>query len=291
MQRVFVFFTFHCGEISLSLLEYSANTYLADFLMNNVPRQTLRQIIDKYGQDLCSDARRCEGLLKDLCGSYRREINVLVNALEERVPLDLLAAGSSMPRELLLGKLTRRLEDNLGLTPEAALWAVDSWALALGILTDAEVSQKEMRQINSAQPIPPVKPTQTTPQSPKIQPPIQNRQPQIKPRPTQTPPRPQPPKVYPPVIQPPQNAPVPTKNPSGKSGSPTAAQSQNSLQSNTSAVTDLVPKRGCRRFFSCFFILILLALIGTILFFGVPYAINVMRETQQQSEPPRFPPQ
>lgn len=256
--------------------------------MNNLPRQTLRQIIAKYGQDLCSDARRCEGLLKDLCGEYRREINVLVNALEERVPLDLLAAGSSMPRELLLGKLTRRMEDNLGLTPEAALWAVDSWALALGILTDAEVSKREEKQINSVQPISPKKPTPPISQAPKIQPPIQNRPAPTTQRPTQTPPRPQPPKIYPPVIQPAQNVPVPTQKSSTKTGSPTVSQQQSSSQSNTSATPDPASKRGCRRFFSCLLILILLALIGTILFFGVPYAINVMRETQQQSEPPRF---
>ncbi|MBA3335803.1 MAG: hypothetical protein H0T08_09380 [Acidobacteria bacterium] len=258
--------------------------------MNNVPRQTLRQIIAKYGQDVCSDARRCEGLLKDLCGEYRREINVLVNALEERVPLDLLAAGNSIPRELLLGKLTRRIEDNLGLTPEAALWAVDSWALALGILTDAEVSEKEKKQKSSAQPNPPAKPTQPIPQIPKIQTPTPTRQTQAPQRPPQTLPRPQSPKVYPPVNQPAQNLPAPTRKPSSKTASPTVSQPQNSPQPNTSATPDPVPKKGCRRFFGCLFVIILLALIGTILFFGVPYAIEVMRETQQ-SEPPRFPPQ
>jgi len=80
--------------------------------MNNVPRQTLRRIFAKYGNDLCSNARRCEGLLKDLCGEYRREINVLTNAIDERIPLDLLAARNSMPRELLLTRLAKRLKDN-----------------------------------------------------------------------------------------------------------------------------------------------------------------------------------
>lgn len=257
--------------------------------MNNVPRQTLRQIIAKHGQDVCSDARRCEGLLKDLCGEYRREINVLMNALEERVPLDLLAAGNSMPRELLLTRLTRRLEDNLGLTPEASLWAVDSWALALGVLTDAEVSEKEKKQKNSTQPIQPAKPTQPKPQSPRIQPPISNRQTRTPQRPTQNPPRQQSPKVYPPVIQSAQNVPAQVPKPSSKTANPTASSPQNLPQSNTNAAPDPARKKGCRRFFSCLFVLILLALIGTILFFGVPYAINVMRETQQQSEPPRFP--
>lgn len=68
----------------------------------------LRQILVKYGKEICSDVRRCQGLLNDLCGSYRREINVLVNAIEERIPLDLLAAANSMPPELLLTRLEKQ---------------------------------------------------------------------------------------------------------------------------------------------------------------------------------------
>ncbi len=255
--------------------------------MNNLPRQTLRQIIAKYGQDLCSDARRCEALLKDLCGEYRREINVLTNALEERVPLDLLAAGKSMPRELLLTRLTRRLEDNLGLTPEAALWAVDSWALALGILTDVEVFEKEKKQNNSAVPIPSAKPEQPIPQNPRIQPPSPNRQTQTPRRPPQI--QPKPPQVYPPIARTPVNVPTAApKSPPQRSGSNVNVP-QKPPQSNN-PISNAAPKRRFGKFFGCLVIFFLLAAAGTILFFGVPYAINVMRETQQ-SEPPRFPPQ
>lgn len=255
--------------------------------MNNLPRQTLRQIIAKYGQDLCSDARRCEALLKDLCGEYRREINVLTKALEERVPLDLLATGNSMPRELLLTRLTRRLEDNLGLTPEASLWAVDSWALALGILTDAEVFEKEKKQNNSAVPIPSAKSPQPFPQPPRIQPPIPNRQTQTPRRPPQA--QPKPPQVYPPIARSPVNIPTAApQSPSQRSGSNVNAP-QKPPQSNNPVSND-APKRRFGKFLGCLFIFFLLVAAGTILFFGVPYAINVMRETQQ-SEPPRFPPQ
>src|SRR5918998_3222507 len=114
--------------------------------MNDAPRQTLRELIARHGPGLCSDARRCEGLLRDLCGEHRREINILVSALKERVPLDLLAAQSAMPRGLLAARLAKRLEDQLALTPEAARWAVDSWALALGVVTEAEVKEREERE-------------------------------------------------------------------------------------------------------------------------------------------------
>src|SRR5215207_6243428 len=98
--------------------------------MNDAPRRTLRELIDRHGPGLCSDARRCEGLLRDLCGEHRREINILVGALRERVPLDLMAGRNSVPQGLLLTRLAKRLEEHLALTGEASRWAVDSWALA-----------------------------------------------------------------------------------------------------------------------------------------------------------------
>ncbi len=123
--------------------------------MNDGPRQTLRELVARYGRGLCSDARRCEGLLRDLCGEHRREINILVSALKERVPLDLLAAQSAMPRGLLLARLAKRLEDHLALTEEAARWAVDSWALALGVVTEAEVAEREEKAEREKKAAPP----------------------------------------------------------------------------------------------------------------------------------------
>lgn len=114
--------------------------------MNELSRQKLRQIIAKYGKEICSDARRCESLLNDLCGSFRREINVLVNAVDERIPLDLLAARGSMPLEILLKRLKKRLEENTAMTSEAAGWAVDSWALAMNLATDAQIEALEKRE-------------------------------------------------------------------------------------------------------------------------------------------------
>src|SRR5918993_2716545 len=111
--------------------------------MNDAPRQTLRELIARHGPGLCSDARRCEALLRDHAAAHRREVNTLVSALKERVPLDLLAAQSAMPRGLLAARLAKRLEDHLALTGEAARWAVDSWALALGVVTEAEVAERE----------------------------------------------------------------------------------------------------------------------------------------------------
>lgn len=107
--------------------------------MNDLPRHTLSRIIAEHGLGICDAPKRVEALLRDLCGSHRREINIITGALEERVAADLMTTGDSMPRDVLLARLEARLRDNLAYTPEAASWAVETWALALGILSEAEL--------------------------------------------------------------------------------------------------------------------------------------------------------
>ena len=102
--------------------------------MNDEPREKLCELIVEYGRSLCNDPRRCEALLKDYCGQYKREIFVLITALKNRVADDLLKTSAGVPHVLLLARLMKRLEDELGLAETAAQWAVESWALALGVI-------------------------------------------------------------------------------------------------------------------------------------------------------------
>lgn len=111
--------------------------------MNDQPRQKLREIVARQGQSVAHDARRCEGLLKDYSAQHRREVSVLVSALEEHIPQDLLGAPAGTPRAVLLKRLARRLSDNRALSEPAAAWAVNSWALALGIISDDELKAVE----------------------------------------------------------------------------------------------------------------------------------------------------
>jgi len=75
----------------------------------------------------------------DFCGEYRREVNVLVGALRERVAVDLLASQDGLPPEVLLKRLTKRLVDHLAFAEDAARWAVESWSVALGVVSSAEL--------------------------------------------------------------------------------------------------------------------------------------------------------
>ena len=101
--------------------------------MHDEPRQKLRELLIEYGRSLCDDPRRCEALLKDYCGRYKREIFVLVSALKNRVAADLINVSAGVPPALVVGRLIQRLEDELGLAENAARWAVETWALALGM--------------------------------------------------------------------------------------------------------------------------------------------------------------
>lgn len=273
--------------------------------MNDVPRDTLRELIARHGPGLLSDAKRCEGLLRDLCGAHRREINTLISALKERVPLDLLAAQSTIPRGLLLARLTRRLEDQLALTEGAARWAVDSWALALGVVTDAEVEERE-KEFNkpaatlsppaASRPIaeedadeksPSELPAATRPATPP------RRQPSGRPSAPATTPVSRPTNTQ--SASPASAPPAPASRPSVAVPSTSAgAQSNAPLSTSTiqlpPQVTSQDPParrrggtwRGC--LVGCF----LLLLLSLALFLGVPFVVSVLREEQQQRslEPP-----
>ena len=245
-------------------------------------------ILAKYGKDICSNARRCEGLLNDLCGSYRREINVLVNAIEERIPLDLLAGAASMPLELLLTRLEKRLEEQTALTAEAARWAVESWALALNLATESQIQTRRKRIESAASPISKTETSQPGDSAAGKIPNVNRSNPVQPPKIPATVPQS---RTNPPVIRQPTKIPlpsppvyVPTKNQPPIQTPTTNPQ----LQPSNPVV---VSKSRFGIFRGCLLVIFLLIVSSIVLFFGVPYAIEVMRETQRErnNEPPRFP--
>jgi hypothetical protein len=122
-------------------------------VISEIPRQKLCEIIARYGREVCEDPRRCEGLLRDLCGGHRPEIHVLMSALKERIATDVMNASASLPTEQLLSLLSKRLQDNLALERDSARWAVESWGLALGKLSRSELGKNQSKSVDST-PIP-----------------------------------------------------------------------------------------------------------------------------------------
>lgn len=101
------------------------------------PEVRLRRLLTEHGHGVCADLRRCEGWIRDICGEKTKEAHLLVVSLKGRIPADLL---ESMPVSAmlptLLQRLCSRLEDSFGISDSAAAWAVNAWALALGLVTD-----------------------------------------------------------------------------------------------------------------------------------------------------------
>jgi hypothetical protein len=98
------------------------------------PRDILCELITQHGRDLSKDAARCEAFLRDYCPHERGKVNVLVAAVMERVVADLLICNVVIPAEMQMARLVKRMEDHLAIREDMARWAVESWALAFGII-------------------------------------------------------------------------------------------------------------------------------------------------------------
>jgi len=111
--------------------------------------QNLQEVINTYGADIFEDPGRLEGLLKDQCGQYKREIRLLISTLKEGVVNDLRLGKGSTPVELLVPQLCKKIEENLLLSPEAAEWAVKSWAVALGLLPSLPINLTARKDLDN----------------------------------------------------------------------------------------------------------------------------------------------
>lgn len=99
--------------------------------MDTRVEKALADILMSYGVEVIQNPRQVEGLLRDFCGDLKREINLLVFALKEGVPSDLLKEKDQVQIELLINRLVKRLVDHLALEESAARWAILSWKAAI----------------------------------------------------------------------------------------------------------------------------------------------------------------
>lgn len=95
------------------------------------PQRILRQLLATYGTGLLNEPSRVDAFLADLCGGYRKERHLIVLAMRDRIPAELLAHTQGVA--FLLPRLTRRLQERYGLSAEAAQWAIGSWGAALNV--------------------------------------------------------------------------------------------------------------------------------------------------------------
>src|SRR5471030_948455 len=101
--------------------------------MSSTPRDVLIEIVAKHGEPLLASPLRSEGLLKDYCGESRREVFVLVSCLRVGV-VDQLRRQGGPSIKLVCARLALKLEQKLAISGDVAKWAMESWAIALGLL-------------------------------------------------------------------------------------------------------------------------------------------------------------
>ena len=104
------------------------------FTMNVFIREQLRQLYQKHGRALIDNPRACEAILKDLYPDCKRDVTVLLGALQAHVPSDLLSQSGDMPIKTRFAAFAQRLYERHGTAKEFAIWAVETWAVALGLL-------------------------------------------------------------------------------------------------------------------------------------------------------------
>lgn len=105
--------------------------------MSSKPRDVLIEIVAKYGDPILTTPTRCEGLLKDYSGEDRREISALMTCLRSGVVEQLCELNETSIKAACPG-LALKLGQNSTISSALAIWTVESWAIAIGLLDPIE---------------------------------------------------------------------------------------------------------------------------------------------------------
>ena len=105
--------------------------------LNPKARDTLIEMVRRHGEEIVADPRRCEGYLRDFCAAERLEMNLLIDALRERVPQSLQAHAGKKLVQAHVPDLVETLHLHRGMRQDYAYWAVEAWAAALGLTVPA----------------------------------------------------------------------------------------------------------------------------------------------------------
>jgi hypothetical protein len=114
--------------------------------MDDSARQRLRELVATHGRSICDNPARCQSLVADICGDHKLELNLLVSALRAGIPAKLQVSQAGVPAEMRCAQLANQLQKDQGLSEDAAHWAVDSWALALGMIATPTAAKNRVDQ-------------------------------------------------------------------------------------------------------------------------------------------------
>ncbi|MFN6207994.1 MAG: SH3 domain-containing protein, partial [Planctomycetota bacterium] len=107
-------------------------------------RQQLCDLVAQQGRTLVQDARRCDSLVRDFCGTTTAETKNLLLSIKEQVPHDALAQSSD-PWPTVLSRLSQKLQQGLAMEAVAAT-PIESWAIALGVISGVDTTRPGPRR-------------------------------------------------------------------------------------------------------------------------------------------------
>lgn len=106
--------------------------------MNNTVREKLCEIINDHGIDISKEIKQCHALLCDYCSNYKREIAALMNVANQQ-GLEMLISDHDKNPQHLINTIISKIYKNSAMSYQSIKWAVESWALALEVITDADL--------------------------------------------------------------------------------------------------------------------------------------------------------
>jgi len=107
-------------------------------------RKNLIGIISRCGQNILEDPKKLKNLLLDLNqGIEKKEVNIICNSLDDMIPFDLIKNKDNLPYEIIAERSMQRLQNSYGITEDLARWTVDTWALALNIISRNAILNKK----------------------------------------------------------------------------------------------------------------------------------------------------
>ena len=116
-------------------------------------RTKLHDLISTRGVSICEDIAMPKALLSDAFRNHpsaseaKWRILTLALTAEHGVIDELTHTKSSIPYSMIADKLVDNIHASNRIEKESVRWAIDSWALAIGVISSVNFERKKIRNL------------------------------------------------------------------------------------------------------------------------------------------------